>query len=489
MKEVLILGSGFSSLSSACYLAGKGYRVSVFEKNATLGGRARQFRRDGFTFDMGPTFYWMPEIFDRFFADFGKKRSDYYSLTQLDPAYRIYFGTNDAVTIPAGEDCICRVFESVEPGAGQFLKDFLRKASFNYRVAMEKVIFKPGISPFELIMPETISRVGQFTTTISQHVRHHIQDPRLARILEFPVLFLGAKPSRTPLFYCFMNYADMVLGTWHPVGGFYQVVEAMHKLCIELGVTIHIASPVEKIVVKGNQATGIRVNGEYVQGDFVISGADYHHTEQLLEKTYRNYSQHFWDKKTFAPSGMLYYVAFDKKLKNVDHHTLFFDTDFDAHAADIYDTPRWPEKPLFYASFPGITDQTLVPPGKEAGIFLIPLAPGLTDDEEHKETYFKQIIHRMEKITAQELTDHVLFKEVYGPTDFMRDYGAFKGNAYGLANTLRQTAFLKPKMQNKKIRNLLYTGQLTVPGPGVPPTLISGKIAATLADKTIKEKP
>jgi len=486
MKKVQIIGSGFSALSAACYLAFKGSRVSVYEKNTTIGGRARQFRREGFTFDMGPTWYWMPGIFEKFFADFGKRSTDYYQLNRLDPGFSVYFGRNDSITIPAAIEKIYQTFESVEPGSSRFLKSFLDKAGFNYKVAMEKVIHKSGKSPMELIMPETISRIGQFTTSISKKIRGGIQDSRLVSILEFPVLFLGAKPSRTPLFYCFMNYAGMALGTWHPVGGFFKVVEAMSNLCNELGVEIHTNSPVEKILVEGNRATGIRVNGENIISDFVISGADYHHTELLLDRAYRNYNQKYWEKKTFAPSALLYFAGFNKKLKNVDHHTLFFDADFDTHAENIYDTPHWPEYPLFYASFPSVTDNTVAPEGKEAAIFLIPLAPGLKETEELKDNYFKQIIARMEKLTSQELTGSVLFRETFSPTDFVRDYGAFKGNAYGLANTLLQTAFLKPKMENKKVGNLLYTGQLTVPGPGVPPTIISGEIAATLADQKMK---
>jgi phytoene desaturase len=488
MKKVAIIGSGFSSLSAACYLAKAGYQVSIYEKNETIGGRARQLKMNGFTFDMGPTFYWMPDIFDAFFADFGKKTSDYYELVRLDPGYEIYFGKNESIAVSAKLDEIYKSFEQQEKGSSQFLKKFLKKAEFNYRVAIDKVVYKPGKSAFELIMPATALRVFQFFTSISSVIRRNIKNEKLRQILEFPVIFLGAKPSQTPAFYCFMNYADMVMGTWHIRGGMFELVKGMSTLAQSLGVEIHTNSEVGKIIVEHNLAKAVVVNGLIKEADLVISGADYHHAEMLLDAPYRNYPEKYWQSKVFAPSALLFYVGFNKKINKVSHHTLFFDTDFTLHAEKIYDTPEWPDKPLFYASFPSITDTQLAPTGNEAAIFLIPIAPGLKDTEEIRQKYFKQIIDRLETITDQEIKDSILFQQSYSVSDFVKDYHAYKGNAYGLSNIITQTAFLKPKMHNKKIKNMFYTGQLTVPGPGVPPTIISGKIVAEMAVKSFKDK-
>ncbi len=485
MKRIAIIGSGFSSLSAACYMARKGYDVTIIEKNDTIGGRARQWKHEGFTFDMGPTFYWMPDVFDKFFGDFNKKTSDYYQLSRLDPAYEVHFGKNDSIKVEANLEKMHATFDKIEPGSSNFLKKFLKMAGFNYNAAMDKVIYRPGKSPLELITPATISRVGQFIRTISQTIRRKIKDKRLVHLLEFPVIFLGAKPQKIPTFYCFMNHADMVLGTWHPHGGMYKVIEGMESLATELGVKINTNANVSKIVVENKLAKGLIVNNEFQEYDVVISGADYHHTEFLLEKQFRNYNEKYWSKKTFAPSALMFFVGFNKKLVNTKHHALFFDTDFDTHIDTIYGKAGWPENPLFYTSFPSITDKYLAPDGKETGIFLIPLAPGLSDSEEIREMYFNQIIERMEQITEQSLKEDVLFKKSYCVSDFTKDYNAYKGNAYGLANTLLQTAFLKPKIENKKVSNLFYTGQLTVPGPGVPTTIISGKIVADLAHKNL----
>ncbi|WP_074977749.1 phytoene desaturase family protein [Zhouia amylolytica] len=482
-RKAIVIGSGFSSLAASCYLAKSGFEVTIFEKNNSTGGRARQLKKDGFTFDMGPTWYWMPDVFERFFADFNKKPSDYYSLMKLDPAYQVYFDKDKSITIGDTLEKIYEAFENEEKGSSKKLKKFIQKAQKNYEIAITDLVYRPGVSPLELITPETIKNLNQFFSSIKAMVRKEFKNQHLVQILEFPVLFLGAKPSATPSFYNFMNYADFGLGTWHPNKGMYSIVQAMTLLAISLGVKIETKANVQKIKVQDKEATGILVNNNFIQADIVLSGADYHHTETLLDRKYRNYSEAYWKRKTFAPSSLLFYVGFNKKLKNVSHHTLFFDVDFDAHAAAIYDEPKWPEQPLFYASFPSKSDPSFAPEGQESGTFLIPLAPGLEDTEELREEYFKTIITRLEKITDQEIRNNILFKESYCVNDFIKDYNSYNGNAYGLANTLTQTAFLRPKLKSKKVRNLYFTGQLTVPGPGVPPSLISGKLVADLINK------
>ncbi len=477
-----IIGSGFSSLSASCYLAKAGYDVTVYEKNDTVGGRARQLKKDGFTFDIGPSWYWMPDIFEKFFNDFGKKTSDYYHLDKLGPAYKIFF-KDEVITIGDTLDKICKEFDRIEPGSAIPLKKFIEKAATNYDIAINKVVLKPGLSPFELITPETAMRVDQFFKTISGEVRKQFNNPKLISTLEFPVLFLGAKPSNTPSFYSFMNYADFGLGTWHPKGGMYEVIKAMETLAKSLGVKIITQSVVKKINVSGKTASSIEINGEKKSFDILLSGADYHHSETLLDEKYRQYSETYWSKKTFAPSSLLFYVGFNKKLKNVEHHNLFFDTSFETHAEEIYDNPKWPKDPLFYANFPSKTDATMAPENAETGFFLIPIAPGIEDTEALRAQYFDIIISRFEKLTKQEVKNSILFKDSFCVKDFIKDYNSYKGNAYGMANTLSQTAFLRPKLKSKKVNNLYFTGQLTVPGPGVPPALISGKLVADLIIK------
>jgi phytoene desaturase len=485
-KTIAIIGSGFSALAASCYLAQQGNKVTIYEKNDSIGGRARQFKKDGFTFDMGPSWYWMPDVFERFFNDFDKKTAEYYELIKLNPAYSVYFGIDDFINIYDNLEEIKVTFEKIEKGSSKKLQAFINQAKSNYDIAIKDLVYRPGVSPLELITPETALKLNQFFGSVSNDIRKKFKNERLIQILEFPVLFLGAKPSKTPSFYNFMNYADFGLGTWHPKTGMFDVVRGIEKLALELGVNIETNASIEKIIVENKTAIGISINGKYIKADIVLSGADYHHTETLLGEEHRVYSEKYWESRVFAPTSLLFFVGFNKKIENVTHHALFFDVDFNQHAADIYDNPKWPEAPLFYANFPSKTDATAAPNGMESGFFLIPLAPGIKDTEELREMYFEKIITRFETLTQQEIRNSIIFKKSFCKNDFVTDYNAYKGNAYGMANTLLQTAFLRPKLKSKKVRNLYFTGQLTVPGPGVPPALISGKLVAELIQKSIR---
>ena len=482
-KKITIIGSGFSSLSAACYLAKSGHQVEIFEKNDAPGGRARQLKKNGFVFDIGPSWYWMPDVFEKFFNDFGKSVSDYYQLERLDPGYKVYFGKDDFINIGDNLDKIYDVFEGVERGSSEKLKKFIRKAAENYKIAIKDLVYRPGLSPLELITPVTLKKIGSFFSNVKKEVTKDFKDPKLTQILQFPVLFLGAKPADTPAFYSFMNFADFGLGTWHPKNGMYSIVKGMVSLAESQGVKIHLNSPVDEILLEKNKAVGIKIKNKIILSDIILSGADYQHTETLVSPNYRSYSEAYWDKKVFAPSSLLFYVGINKKVKNVSHHTLFFDVDFDTHASAIYDNAKWPDEPLFYANFPSISDPNMAPEGKEACFILIPIAPGLEDTESIRQKYFEIILNRLEKLTGQQLRDSILFKESFCVNDFISVYNSYKGNAYGMANTLFQTAFLRPKLKSKKVKNLFFSGQLTVPGPGVPPALISGKLVAGLIEK------
>ena len=485
-KTIQIIGSGFSSLSAACYLAQGGHQVSIYEKNSSVGGRARQLKKEGFTFDIGPSWYWMPDVFDRFFSDFGKKTSDYYTIEKLDPAYKIFFD-DEIITIGDSMTKICAEFERIEKGSGIKLQKFIKKAQDNYGIAVNKILYNaPGLSPLELVSKETVIRLDQFFKTISHEVRKNFTNPKLISTLEFPSLFLGAKPSKTPSFFSFMNFADFGLGTWHPKGGMYEVIQAMQALAIELGVSIHTNQAVEKIVVENDLAIGLMTNDEFIKSDIVLSGADYHHSETLLDKKYRQHSEAYWDKKVFAPSSLLFYIGIDKKLKNTEHHNLFFDADFEKHAEEIYDDPKWPSHPLFYANVPSKSDPSMAPEGCDALFILMPIAPNIEDTPELRNHYLEKIVKRFEEKTEQSIQNNIIFKESFCVNDFKSEYNSYKGNAYGMAMTLLQTAFLRPKLKSYKVDNLYFTGQLTVPGPGVPPSLISGKLTSELIMKMLK---
>jgi phytoene desaturase len=463
--------------------------VTLLEKNTGPGGRARVFEAEGFTFDMGPSWYWMPGVFEQYFGQFGKKVSDYYDLIRLDPSYQVVFGENDTLGIPAGMPQLRQLFESLEPGSAARLDAFLAQAAYKYEVGMNKFVHLPSRSVTEFIDWEIVKGAVRLDLlqSMAKHARKFFSHPKLLKLIEFPVLFLGATPENTPALYSLMNYADLALGTWYPKGGMHQIVRGMVSLAEELGVKIEYDQEVREIVVENGRTTGVRTATGFWPADAVVAGADYQHIEQqVLAPEYRHYSPAYWDSRTMAPSSLLFYLGVNRKLEKLLHHNLFFDEDFSQHAHEIYEAPQWPSRPLFYASVPSKTDSTVAPTGQENLFLLIPVAPDLDDPEATREKYYHLLMDRLEKHCGHTIREHVVYKRSYAHRDFVADYHSFKGNAYGLANTLKQTAILKPSLKSSKVSNLYFTGQLTVPGPGVPPSLISGQVVAGEVLKEIK---
>ncbi len=489
MKKAVIIGSGFSGLSTASFLAKAGWDVTVVEKHAIAGGRARMFKADGFVFDMGPSWYWMRDVFERYFESFGKKRADYYGLKRLDPSYRIYW-EKELMDIPANYEELKNLFETIEEGSGKKLDKYLAQAAYKYDVGINKLVQKPGQSLYEFLDLDLIKGLFRLEvfSSIKRHITNYFKNPKLQQLLQFPVLFLGALPKDTPALYSLMNFADIKGGTWYPENGMYSIVKGMFKLATELGVKFQFNENVISIIIEEKIAKGIKTeylkNGEKIikdyNADVVIASADYHFVETaLIPPELRSYSERYWNKRILAPGCLLYYVGLNKKLKNITHHSLFFDVDFDKHGDEIYTSKEWPSNPLFYVSATSVSDKSVAPDGCENLFFLIPVASGLNgDNEDLREEYFKKIVKRFEKHISEEINDNIIYKKTFGPDDFVNDYNAYKGNAYGLANTLLQTAILKPSCRSKKVKNLFYTGQFTVPGPGVPPSLISGEVVA-----------
>lgn len=480
-KKIAIIGSGFSGLSAAAYAAQAGHKVDVFEKNDKPGGRARQFKTEnGYTFDMGPSWYWMPDIIEGFFEDFGFSTQDFFDLVSLNPQFEMIF-SDDKIDVPESLEDLKIIFENLEKGSSDQLEKFMQSARFKYEVGMQEFVNKPCYHWSEFASSKILKSTLKLNlfSNFRSYINTYFSNPKIKALMEFPVIFLGASPKKIPALYSLMNYGGYGLGTWYPMGGFYQLVLAMKKVAVLQGASFHFNHSVEEIKTQKGRVKSLVVNGKELEYDAVIASSDYHHTESLLSRQQRNYTEKYWAKRTFAPSCLIYYLGFKQPIPNLKHHTLFFEHDLDKHIDSIYKDKKWPENPLFYACCPSKTDATVAPKGHDNLFLLMPISTGIQDDEDVREKYFNEMISRLEKHTAaKNLISKIEYKRSYAVRDFSRDYNAYGGNAYGLANTLSQTAVLKPKIKNKKNRNLFYTGQLTVPGPGVPPSIISGKIVA-----------
>lgn len=487
-KSIGVIGAGYAGMTAAALLAKYGHHVTVFEKNQTPGGRAGIIEDQGFKFDKGPSFYWMPDVFERFFKHFGKSAQDYYRLVRLNPSYKVFWQDRAPINLPIDQDSMIALFESIESGAGVQLKKYLAEAKIKYEVGMGEFVYLPSLSIAEYFDWRLIKQASRLDllTSISSHIAKHFKSPYLRQLLEFPVLFLGATPSKTPALFSMMNYADIVLGTWYPIGGMYEVSKAFYQVGIEQGVNYRFNQEVQKIQPNSDHSIDVQlVSGENHTFDYVISGADYCHVETLLDPKYRSYTDNYWDKRSLAPSTLLYFLGFDRQLEGLEHHSLFFDASFDRHASEIYDQPTWPSDPLFYTNSSSLTDKSVAPEGCHNLVALIPVTTELVDTDEIKYRYLDIVLDRLEKQTGIAVRKHLIYQKTYAHRDFVMDYHSFKGNAYGLANTLLQTGPLRPKIRSKKIKNLYFAGQMTVPGPGLPPAIISGEIVANYILKQI----
>ena len=417
-ERAVVIRSGFAGMAAACCLAQAGLFVTVLEKNDQIGGRARVWKQDGFTFDMGPSWYWMPDVFETFFARFGKKPSDYYDLVRLDPGYRVYFGKDQIVDVAAGMPQLEAVFEKLEPGSTLHLREYLAQAAYKYGVGMGDYVWRPSLSIFEFMDTRMIAesiRI-QMLQPLHKHAIRYFKDPRLLQIIEFPVLFLGGTAHNIPAMYSMMNHADLVLGTWYPMGGMRKIAEGMEALATELGVTLRTETEARHITIENGHATGVQTDRETLPADWIVAGGDYHHIEQnLIDEPYRNYTEAQWDKRVLSPSSLLFYLGVNKKLSGLEHHNLFFDEGLEQHAREIYDDPKWPTRPLFYVCCASKTDPSVAPEGMENIFILIPTAVGLDDPEETRERYYHLVMDRLEAMTGQSIRDAVVLKRSYAP--------------------------------------------------------------------------
>jgi phytoene desaturase len=482
-KKIVIVGSGFGGIAAAGLLARDGHNVTVIEKNEQPGGRASVWRKDGFTFDMGPSWYLMPDVFEKYFSEFNKKPEDYMKLIRLDPSYRVFFDKDDYVDISANIDKNLDLFERLESGAKEKMKEYLKLSKYEYDIAMKDFIYKDYRHLIDFIRPRLIvegTKLHMFEK-LDDFAQRYFKSEKIRKILEYTIVFLGGSPYDSPALYSLMSYVDFEMGVWFPVGGMGKLVEAMHMIAEEQGAKFVFNEPANRILIEKNKAKGVKTNKITYDSDIVIVNADYAWAElNLIEKRYRSYSEKYWEKRKIAPSAYLLFLGLDKQIKRFKHHNLYFHPNWDNHFYDIFKQPKWPKEFSYYVSCISKTDSKTAPKGCENVFVLVPVAPGLKDTDKTRERYYNQTIKHIEMLAGENLRDHIIVKRIFAHEDFLNRYNAFKGTALGLAHTLAQTAIFRPRHQSKKVKNLYYTGHYNHPGIGVPMVIISSQILANI---------
>ncbi len=478
-KKIIVVGAGFGGLCAAALLAKDGHEVTVLEKNSRMGGRAMTFDAKGFHFDMGPSWYLMPEVFEDFFKLFGRNISDYLKLKPLDPMYRMYFSPDEHIDIVRDLKKNLATFEKMEKGASQNIQNYLDNAKVQYDLAIKHFLYTEFKSFLDFIKPELFSIGGKVNAfkKLDEHISAYTKDERLKKILGYTMVFLGGAPSNTPALYSLMSHVDYNLGVFYPEGGFGSLAEAFIKLGKEYGVTYKTSTPVEKIIVKDAIVQGVKTKKGIIKADIVLSNADYHHTEStLLAPEYRSYSKKYWESRTMAPSAFIIHLGIKGKVKKLIHHNLILTQDWQNHFDEIFNDPKWPDNPSYYVCCPSKSDRTVAPQGDDVLFILVPVASGLKDKEDVRSAYYKKVMSDLARHTGEALDDRIMYKRIYAHKDFTEDFNAYKGTALGLAHTMRQTALFRPRMKSKRLNNMYFVGQYTQPGIGVPIAVISAQL-------------
>jgi phytoene desaturase len=480
-RSVVVVGSGFGGLSTACYLADAGADVTVLEKNEQLGGRASRLRVDGFRFDMGPSWYLMPDVFQDFFADFDRDPQQYYGLERLDPHYRIFFKDGDRVDLVPDLAANRDLFESYEPGAGAALDDYLEQAAYTYDVGMEHFVYEDRTRLRDYVDLDVLRYAHGLSLlgTMQDHVEDYFDHPKLQQIVQYSLVFLGGAPTNTPALYNLMSHVDFNLGVFYPEGGMGGVVDGVVAMAEELGVDFRTDHPVSEIRGREGGFAVRTEDGREFFPDEVVSDADYAHTEQeLLVPADRQYDADYWESRTYAPSAFLLYLGVEGDVDPLAHHTLVLPTDWDDHFQAIFDDPAWPADPAYYLCVPSRTDETVAPEGHSNLFVLAPIAPGLDDGPERRQAFRDRLLADVADNTGVDVRDRIVVEERFTVSEFADRYNSTRGTALGLAHTLRQTSLFRPPHASTAVDGLYFTGSYTTPGIGVPMCLISGRLTA-----------
>lgn len=483
-KKVIVIGAGYGGMAIANLLGKAGYSVVVLEKNDEPGGRIAVIKKDGYVFDIGPSWYLMPEVFEQYYSLFDASANERLELIRFTPGYKVFFDDKPEVFIQGDVGKDKAVFEAIEPGAGKKLEDYVRRSSIAYHLAVKQFLYNNFSSPKDLVSWQVIKNAHRMIPlalgNLDRYVSRYFKDQRLKQLLEYHMVFLGSSPFQAPAIYTLMSHLDFISGVYYPKRGMLSLVDDMKALGTEYDITYRCATSVKRIVTNDGLSTGVELeNGEIIDADIVVSNADLYHTEtKLLDETARSFGESYWKKRQPGPGALLVSLGIKGVLPELVHHNLYFVDDWRGNFKAIYEDQSVPSAPSMYVCNPTKTDPFLAPDGNENVFILIPLPAGVSLDDKQEEDIANKAVAQFSKVSGiGDLESRIVTKHIFGPDDFKDRFNAWDYNAFGgESHLLRQSIFMRTPNQSKKIKNLYYVGAGTLPGIGLPMCLIGAEL-------------
>jgi phytoene desaturase len=472
------------SLAAAIRLCAMGFEVEVFEKNDQPGGRMGRLERCGFTFDTGPSLLLMTDVYRELFRFAGRDLDDYVRLIPLDGEYRVNFGDGDSLTIRRTLPELIKELERIEPGVTPRFYRFLEDASRKYRIGRSEFVERDfegardffGLRNLRLLL--RTRALNNYYRSVSKFFRTQ----KLRQAFSLQTMYLGLSPFGAPAVYSLLPYTELAEdGLWFPEGGMYALIEAMERLATELGVRFRLNSPVEEIVVTKGRASGVRVNGDEVEADAVLVGADlpYAYRELLGGSADEDFRWRKRENLEYTASAFMLYLGIDRKLEGMLHHNFYLSERYRENFEAVFRDRRLPDEPSFYAVVPSRTEPKMAPAGMESLFVLVPV-PHLSDrvDWRRDGAAFKERVYELLEERCGIERSRVVFEKVRTPLDWRDEYNLEEGAAFGLGHGILQVGYFRPPMVSRSVEGLYFVGASTRPGTGVPLVTIGGRLVA-----------
>ena len=488
MAKAIVIGSGFGGLGIAARLQTRGFDVTIMEKNSAVGGHAAQLKKQGYTFDMGPSLVTAPDIIGSVFRSAGRRLEDYVEMIRLDPFYRIYFHDGNHIDYSGDPERMKSQMAEFHPGDAANYDRFMDDCRRIYEAV---IVDGLGSTPFISLrtMLEFLPRAVKLKALLPAYsfVKRYFEHPYHRFTFSFHPLFIGGNPFRAPGVYLMIPYLEKTGGVWFTRGGMYALVQAFERLFMELGGRIETGSPVQEIRIENGKATGVIAGGRFHRADLVVSNADIVHTHRDLLGS--GHPAKRFGEKTISMSAFLIYLGVKKQYPQLLHHTLILSERYRGLVRDIFDNRILPEDFSMYLHAPTRTDPSMAPSGSESMYVLIPVS-NLSGDinwQQMAGPFADRVISFLESgFGLTGLKANIEVREIFTPEDFRVQRNSFLGSPWGIEPRLTRTAYFRPHNRSSAVANLYFVGAGTHPGAGLPGVLLSAEATEKLVLRDFK---